>query len=114
MLLIDNDTVKRVLTMRECIQAQEHAFKGTLTGASLSRPRLDRFVPCEREEGRRSGTSAGTCRPNGSCRTSRIERFAKESCRVAKGALFAHRAHAPTQNGGHASLCSPYICCMCE
>jgi alanine dehydrogenase len=51
MLLIDNEAVKRVLTMRECIEAQERAFKGTLTGASVSRPRIDMFVPCEREDG---------------------------------------------------------------
>ncbi|HEY4405960.1 MAG TPA: hypothetical protein VGN55_15040 [Xanthobacteraceae bacterium] len=50
MLLIDNDTVKRVLTMRECIEAQERAFAGTLTGASVSRPRIDMFVPCERAD----------------------------------------------------------------
>ena len=51
MLLIDNDIVKRVLTMRECIEAQERAFAGTLTGASVSRPRIDMFVPCNREDG---------------------------------------------------------------
>jgi alanine dehydrogenase len=51
MLLIDNDVVKRVLTMRECIAAQERAFAGTVTGASVSRPRIDMFVPCEREDG---------------------------------------------------------------
>jgi ornithine cyclodeaminase/alanine dehydrogenase-like protein (mu-crystallin family) len=51
MLLIDNDIVKRVLTMRECIEVQERAFAGTLTGASVSRPRIDMFVPCNREEG---------------------------------------------------------------
>jgi alanine dehydrogenase len=51
MLLIDNDVVKRVLTMRECIEAQERAFAGTLTGASVSRPRIDMFVPCNREDG---------------------------------------------------------------
>ena len=39
MLLIDNNVVKQVLTMRECIEAQERAFAGTLTGASVSRPR---------------------------------------------------------------------------
>jgi len=50
MLLIDNDVVKRVLTMRECIEAQERAFAGTLTGASVSRPRIDMFVPCNRED----------------------------------------------------------------
>src|ERR1700693_3824306 len=51
MLLIDNDIVKRVLTMRECIEAQERAFAGTPTGASVSRPRIDMFVPCNREDG---------------------------------------------------------------
>src|SRR3974390_2630142 len=51
MLMIDNDTFKRLLTMRECIEAQERAFAGTLTGASVSRPRIDMFVPCEREDG---------------------------------------------------------------
>jgi alanine dehydrogenase len=51
MLLIDNDIVKRVLTMRECIEAQERAFAGALTGASVSRPRIDMFVPCSREDG---------------------------------------------------------------
>ena len=51
MLLIDNNVVKQVLTMRECIEAQERAFAGTLTGASVSRPRTDIFVPCDREDG---------------------------------------------------------------
>jgi alanine dehydrogenase len=50
MLLIDNEAVKRVLSMRECIEAQELAFAGALTGASVSRPRLDMFVPCDRED----------------------------------------------------------------
>ena len=49
--MIDNATVARVLTMRDCIEAQERAFRGTLTGASVSRPRLDMFVPCNREDG---------------------------------------------------------------
>ena len=51
MLLMDNDVVKSVLTMRDCIEAQERAFAGTLTGASVSRPRIDMFVPCNREDG---------------------------------------------------------------
>ena len=51
MLMIDNEVVKRVLTMRDCIEAQERAFAGTLTGASVSRPRIDMFVPCDREDG---------------------------------------------------------------
>jgi hypothetical protein len=49
--MIDNEVVKRVLSMRECIEAQERAFAGTLTGASVSRPRIDMFVPCDREDG---------------------------------------------------------------
>src|SRR3954447_15116283 len=51
MLMLDNNVVKQVLTMRECIEVQERAFRGTLTGASVSRPRLDMFVPCDREDG---------------------------------------------------------------
>jgi alanine dehydrogenase len=51
MLMIDNEVVKCVLTIRECIEAQERAFAGTLTGASVSRPRIDMFVPCNREDG---------------------------------------------------------------
>lgn len=51
MLMIDNEAVKRILTMRECIEAQERAFAGMLTGASVSRPRIDMFVPCNRADG---------------------------------------------------------------
>ena len=51
MLLIDNKTVEKVLTMRDCIDAQEKAFAKLLTGESIGRPRLDMYVPCEREDG---------------------------------------------------------------
>ena len=51
LLLIDNDVVAAVLTTKDCIEAQERAFAGMLTGASVCRPRLDTFVPCEREDG---------------------------------------------------------------
>ena len=51
MLLIDNDVVAAVLTTKDCIEVQERAFSGVLTGASVCRPRLDTFVPCEREDG---------------------------------------------------------------
>jgi alanine dehydrogenase len=37
--------------MRECIEAQERAFAGVLTGASVSRSRLDMFVQCDHEDG---------------------------------------------------------------
>jgi ornithine cyclodeaminase/alanine dehydrogenase-like protein (mu-crystallin family) len=60
MLLIDNEVVRAVLTMRDCIAVQERAFAGTLTGAAVSRPRLDTFSPCDREDGYyRFGTVEG-------------------------------------------------------
>jgi alanine dehydrogenase len=51
MLLIDNEVVKAVLTMRDCIAVQEKSFAGLVTGESVSRPRLDTFSPCAREDG---------------------------------------------------------------
>ena len=51
MLMITNDMVSEVLTMRECIEAQEKAFAGLLTGKSIFRPRIDMYVPCDREDG---------------------------------------------------------------
>lgn len=50
MLMIGNDIVKQVLTMGECISAQEYAFAGLLEGRAILRPRLDTYVPCERED----------------------------------------------------------------
>ena len=61
MLLIDNAVVAQVLTMRECIEVQERAFAGLLTGASVCRPRIDTLFPCEREDGYfRFGSIEGT------------------------------------------------------
>ena len=51
MLMIDNETVAAVLSMKDCIAVQEHAFAGLNTGASVSRPRIDTFMPCDREDG---------------------------------------------------------------
>lgn len=50
-LLINNDLVKRVLTMEDCIQVQEEAFKGLVTGDAVHRPRIDVYVPCDRDDG---------------------------------------------------------------
>jgi alanine dehydrogenase len=50
MLLIDNEVVAAVLSMKDCIAAQERAFAGLLTGASISRPRIDTLVPCKVED----------------------------------------------------------------
>ena len=51
MLLIDNAVVAKVLTMADCIAAQERAFAGLVTGESLARPRIDVFAPCDRPDG---------------------------------------------------------------
>ena len=60
MLLIDNDVVAQVLTMRECIEVQEAAFAGLTRGEAIFRPRIDTYVPCDREDGYyRFGTVEG-------------------------------------------------------
>lgn len=61
MLMINNDVVAQVLTMRECIEVQELAFKGLTEGKSIFRPRIDTYVPCDREDGYyRFGTVEGS------------------------------------------------------
>lgn len=60
MLFIHNDVVAKLLTMRECIEVQEHAFRQISTGGAVHRPRTDIYVPCEREDGYyRWGTMEG-------------------------------------------------------
>lgn len=60
MLMISNDDVARVLSMRECMQAQEAAFRALLTGQAVFRPRIDTYIPCDREDGYyRFGTVEG-------------------------------------------------------
>lgn len=60
MLFIHNDVVAELLTMRECMDAQEHAFRQIPTGGAVHRPRIDMYVPCEREDGYyRWGTMEG-------------------------------------------------------
>jgi len=59
-LLIDNPTVEKVVSMDECIKVQEQAFRGLPTGASIHRPRIDVYAPCDREDGYwRWGTMEG-------------------------------------------------------
>jgi len=59
-LIINNDLVSRVLTMQECIDAQERAFAGLSEGRSVHRPRVDMYVPCQRDDGYfRWGTMEG-------------------------------------------------------
>jgi alanine dehydrogenase len=66
MLLVDNETVQQVLTMNDCINVQEQAFLGLSTGASIHRPRIDMYVPCDRDDGYwRWGTMEGASKDLG-------------------------------------------------
>lgn len=50
MLFIDNDTVRRVLSISDVIESQEEVFKGLLTRDSVHRGRIDVYVPTGRED----------------------------------------------------------------
>lgn len=66
MLFIDNPTVQKVLSMDECIKVQEQAFLGLSTGESIHRPRIDMYVPCDRDDGYwRWGTMEGASKELG-------------------------------------------------
>lgn len=45
MLIIDNEQVSRLLTMEECIRAQEEAFAKLPRGGAIHRPRIDLYFP---------------------------------------------------------------------
>jgi ornithine cyclodeaminase/alanine dehydrogenase-like protein (mu-crystallin family) len=49
-LLISNEIVERTLTMKECIEVQEEAFKALETGAAIHRPRIDMYAPTDAQE----------------------------------------------------------------
>jgi len=51
MYIINNDLVNQVLTMDLCIEAQDKAFKKLPTGGAIHRPRIDMYVPCQRDDG---------------------------------------------------------------
>lgn len=60
MLIIDNGQVADLLTMADCIRAQEEAFRKLPSGAAIHRGRIDLYYPCEREDGYfRWGTMEG-------------------------------------------------------
>ena len=48
MLIIDNGMVKEILSMKECIEIQEVAFKALETGKAIHRPRIDMYAPTGR------------------------------------------------------------------
>lgn len=51
MLILNNDDVTKLLTMADCIRVQEDAFRKIPTGGSIHRPRIDIYMPCERDDG---------------------------------------------------------------
>jgi alanine dehydrogenase len=51
MLIINNDMVSKILTMEDCIRVQEAAFRELAEGRAMHRPRIDMYVPCERDDG---------------------------------------------------------------
>jgi len=51
MYIINNDLVSQVLTMDECIRAQEDAFRKLPAGGAIHRPRIDMYFPCRRDDG---------------------------------------------------------------
>lgn len=60
MLIINNDLVIKLLDMQSCIDAQERAFSQLDSGRSIHRPRIDMYVPCQRDDGYyRWGTMEG-------------------------------------------------------
>ncbi len=60
MLIINNDIVHDILTMEDCIRVQEAAFRKLATGEAMHRPRIDMYMPCDREDGYyRWGTMEG-------------------------------------------------------
>ena len=60
MLFIHNDVVERLLSMKECMEIQEHAFKSLEDGKAVHRPRIDMYTPTERADGYyRWGTMEG-------------------------------------------------------
>jgi alanine dehydrogenase len=65
MLLIDNETVAKVLTAADCVKVQEEAFADLQTGRAIHRPRIDIYAPCPREDGyyRWSSMEGVTVRP---------------------------------------------------
>lgn len=50
-LIIDNETVARLLRMEDCIRVQEAAFRQLPEGGAIHRPRIDMYFPAEREDG---------------------------------------------------------------
>ncbi len=60
MLIINNDLVSELITVEDCTEALEDAFKKLPTGGAIHRPRIDMYFPCQRDDGYfRWGTMEG-------------------------------------------------------
>ncbi len=60
MLIINNALVSELITVEDCVEALEAAFKKLPTGESIHRPRIDMYFPCQRDDGYfRWGTMEG-------------------------------------------------------
>ena len=60
MIFVHNDVVRKILTVKECIPVLEKAFRQIETGEAMERPRIDMYMPCDREDGYfRWGTMEG-------------------------------------------------------
>jgi len=66
MLLINNQEVEKLFTMKDCLDALEDAYDDLLKGDAVYRPRLDLWMPCDRPDGYyRWGTMEGASRKIG-------------------------------------------------
>ena len=50
MLIIDNRTQETLITMQDCIEVQEDAFRKLADGEAAHRPRIDVYVPCAQSD----------------------------------------------------------------
>jgi len=66
MLLINNQEVEKLFTMKDCLEALEDGYDDLLKGDAVYRPRLDLWMPCDRPDGYyRWGTMEGASRKIG-------------------------------------------------
>lgn len=66
MLLIDNETVEKILSMQGCLEALETGYRDLLDEKAVYRPRIDVFVPHDDPKRMyRWGTMEGACRSLG-------------------------------------------------
>lgn len=50
MLIINNDDVFKILTMKDCIRVQEEAFRKIPDGGAIHRPRIDMYMPTDQDD----------------------------------------------------------------